>query len=276
MSTISIVIPVYNEQDHLKDCLKAISRQTVAPDEVIVVDNNSTDDSVKVAASFDFVKVLNEPRQGVLYARTKGFNRARGDIIGRIDADTVLDPKWVERVKSNLKNQRIAAVTGPSFFYDMPFAPYNYLVEHMFKAPLHKYEKNYPFLAGNNMAIRKEVWNKIKDTLCERRDVHEDIDIAIHLSEQDYVIKYDAKLIAGVSARRADDNPKNFYRYMRMQRSSFLAHGASPIGARVAMLGYIMGYMLFAPLRRAYDPTTNKRTLKQLIRGHEARKNPMD
>ena len=49
--TLSIVIPVFNEQDHLKACLSAIAAQTVIPDEVLVVDNNSTDSSAAIAAN---------------------------------------------------------------------------------------------------------------------------------------------------------------------------------------------------------------------------------
>jgi glycosyltransferase involved in cell wall biosynthesis len=93
--TLSIVIPVYNEQCHLKACLDAIANQTESPDEVIVVDNNSTDRTLAIAESYPFVKILKEKKQGVLAVRTKGFNSARSSIIGRIDADTVLPPGWV-------------------------------------------------------------------------------------------------------------------------------------------------------------------------------------
>ena len=94
---ISIVIPVYNEAEHLADCLNSIARQTTAPHEVIVVDNNSSDSSLAVALSFDFVSVITEPRQGVVHARNTGFNAAKGDLIGRIDADTVLPADWVAK-----------------------------------------------------------------------------------------------------------------------------------------------------------------------------------
>ncbi|HYH36312.1 MAG TPA: glycosyltransferase family A protein, partial [Candidatus Saccharimonadales bacterium] len=81
---VSIVIPVYNEAARLALCLEAIAGQTVVPHEVIVVDNNSTDDTRLVASRFDFVEILHEPRQGVVHARNRGFNAARGEIIARI------------------------------------------------------------------------------------------------------------------------------------------------------------------------------------------------
>src|SRR6266496_1315708 len=99
--TVSIVIPVYNEAPILERCLRAIETQTMAPLEVVVVDNNSTDNSAAIARSFKGVRVITEKRQGMVYARTKGFDAARGDVLGRIDADTQISPNWVERVAAD-------------------------------------------------------------------------------------------------------------------------------------------------------------------------------
>ncbi len=93
--SVSIVIPVYNEEAHLKNCLDAIARQTVAPDEVIVVDNNSTDRSVEIAEKYSFVKVIKEAKQGRAHARNSGFNVATCDVIGRIDAHSLFASDWV-------------------------------------------------------------------------------------------------------------------------------------------------------------------------------------
>jgi glycosyltransferase involved in cell wall biosynthesis len=106
--SLSIVIPVYNEQSHLKACLDSIAKQEDYPDEVIVVDNNSTDKTCDIAKSYPFVKLAREKKQGVLSARTKGFNLAKSDFIGRIDADTVLPPTWIKDVKKSLRGKRIS------------------------------------------------------------------------------------------------------------------------------------------------------------------------
>jgi glycosyltransferase involved in cell wall biosynthesis len=63
--SLTIVIPVFNEQNHISACLEAIAAQTAMPDEVIVVDNNSTDKTVQIAKQFAFVKIIKEKRQGV-------------------------------------------------------------------------------------------------------------------------------------------------------------------------------------------------------------------
>ena len=103
MLTLSLVIPVFNEENQIESCLKSIENQTVMPDEVIVVDNNCTDRTIEIVEKFKFVKVIKESRQGRGYARTAGFNEAKSDIIGRIDADSRLSNNWVEHVKNKFE-----------------------------------------------------------------------------------------------------------------------------------------------------------------------------
>lgn len=273
--SLSIVIPVYNEQNHLKACLDSVAAQTIAPDEVIVVDNNSTDKTVEIAKSYSFVTVISEKKQGVLHVRNRGFDAVKNDIIARIDADNLLVKTWVKRVKELFADGDVSAVTGPMYFYDMPLQEDNYFAEHIIKSGLYKYDKNFPFLAGNNMAIRKDAWQGVKQETCHIKTIHEDIDLAIHLHNRGRKIVYDAGLRAGTSARRFDDSPVKFQRYITMMTRTFRHHKMNPVGAHVAVIAYSLGYLSFWPLRRSYDPITGKRTIRQFIRGHNPRKNPM-
>lgn len=273
--SVSIVIPVFNEQDYLKDCLDSIKRQTVKPEEVIVVDNGSTDGTHKIIKKYPFVRLLHEKKRSVLYARTTGFNAAKSDIIGRIDADTILETDWVEQLHRIFQDPEIAGVTGPLQFYDMPFAPQNYMVDHFFKGPLYKLDKNFPFLFGTSMAITRKAWQQVQNKLCNRRDIHEDSDIAIHLYKQGKKILYDSKLRAGMSSRRLDDSLKDFIKYEKTMSHSYEVHGMRPIGAPIARTGLMFGYVMLWPLRRSYNQKTKKRTLQNLVAGNEARKNPM-
>jgi len=273
--SVSIIIPVYNEENYLRQCLEAIMAQIEPADEVIVVDNNSTDKTVEIANEFGFVKLLHEKKQGVFHSRNKGFNAAKSEIIGRIDADTRLDPDWTRRVKQIFLDDQVAAATGPVYWYDMPLKDKNYLAEHAFKGLLYKYDKEFPFLLGANMAIRKSVWQKINHQLCNNKNMHEDMDLAIHLYQNREPIVYDSGMRAGASSRRFDSGPEDFYRYSEMMRTSFAEHDMNPVGAKVATAAYTLGYVTLYPLRRAYNDKNNRRSLRQLIRGNKPRKNPM-
>lgn len=272
--TVSIVIPAYNEESHLKACLEAIAAQTDKPDEVIVVDNNSTDGSVKVARTFPFVTLIREKRQGVVFARNCGFDTAASEIIGRIDADTLLPPGWVARVRRLFRDDSIAAATGPVRYYDMPLPNTNYWIDHQIRKRLYRGAPHIPFLFGTNMAIRKDAWQDVKSLVCVSRDYHEDLDLAIHLAHEGFFIKYDKGMLAGMSARRYDDLPQHFHNYMNVYLNTYRVHGFRSIVPRIATLFYWFGYFTLKPFRRAFDQHTGKMSLAQFQKGHKPRKSP--
>jgi glycosyltransferase involved in cell wall biosynthesis len=273
--TLSIVIPVYNDQNHLKECLNCIVSQSEQPDEVIVVDNNSTDGSAAVAANYPFVKILHENQQGVLPARTKGFNAAKSDIIGRIDADTMLPADWVANVKKNFRNYSVAALTGPVNYYDMPFPNNNYHFDHFMRSSIYNWSPKSPFLFGSNMAIKRSAWRGVRGLLCSDNYMHEDLDLAIHLDRQGQKILYKKDLLAGASGRRYNDSFGRFYVYLSMYRQTYLRHRLHCLAIYSATGVYWLGYILIHPWRNAwYKLQAYLNPLALLTR--QSRKNPMN
>lgn len=276
--TLSLIIPVYNEQDYIVPCLEAVSKQTVKPIEVIVIDNNSSDKTVQLAQKYHFVTILHESKQGALYARTKGFNAAKGDIIGRIDADSRIEPNWVARaIEDFTKDDDLAAVTGSSHWYDMPFAPWNHWVEDFFKHTLWRYEKKFPFLFGTNMAIRKKSWHDVKSSLCIKDYIFEDADLAIHLYQSGHKLLYDIRLRAGMSARRGTDSFRGFLRYIRLQSITYKQHNIRTIGSIVSIAAYLMGYVVLRPFSLSYDVEQQRFSAKKLLLSpNKPRRHPFD
>lgn len=213
--TLSIVIPVYNEANHLKLCLETIAAQTVKPDEVIVVDNNSTDGTAALARSYDFVRLVHEKRQGVLFAARTGFDAAAGDIICRIDADTMLPAVWLAEVQNFfLAHSEVSAVTGNCYFYDFPFRRGFRIAHHGVYYGLQKLVAGTEILWGSNMAIKKSAWQKVAPSCLMRPDIHEDIDLSLHLQKQGLKIQRWPRLAAEVSLRRGDFGPASIIRYL--------------------------------------------------------------
>lgn len=195
--TLSIVIPVYNEQDHIGKCLDAISRQSVKPLEIIIVDNNCTDKTIPIAKKYSLVRVVKEPVQGRTVSRNRGFNNARGDILGRIDADSVLATDWVERVLDDFADDSISGVTGlgrarvmvglPGLYSTFWCRAY-YWVIHSFHRVMTMW--------GANMAIRASMWQQIKNDVAPNGlNVHEDQDISFIVVKHGGKITQDNKLI---------------------------------------------------------------------------------
>jgi len=96
----SIVIPAYNAEKLLPECLRSLADQTVPRDqyEVIVVDDGSTDGTAKAAGSFPGVRVVSQKNQGPAAARNLGAREARADIVLFTDSDCVPERDWVERM----------------------------------------------------------------------------------------------------------------------------------------------------------------------------------
>lgn len=224
---VSIVIPAYNEERHLLVCLAAIEAQTVRPYEVIVVDNNSIDKTGQITQRFPFVVVVDEPRQGVVYARNAGFDAVKGDIIGRIDADIQLPPQWVAHVQRFYADDKHAnqAWTGAGHFYNVRFP---YLVNRaygMFAFGLNRLLTGHYTLWGSNMALTAKQWRSVRQEACLRTDIHEDLDLAIHLHNAGYGITYDRTIKTSAELRRVHTERHKLWDYLQWWPRTLRIHG---------------------------------------------------
>ena len=116
---VSAIICAYNEEKMLPGALHSLFAQTRIPDEVLVVNNASTDRTREIAASFPGVTVVDEHRKGLTRARAAGRQAARGDILFYMDADCRAPVRLIERLERRfLTSPKTVAVTGPYHFYD--------------------------------------------------------------------------------------------------------------------------------------------------------------
>lgn len=209
---VSVVIPAYNEEKYIRKALGAIANQLVAPDEVIVVNNNSTDKTVEIVKKFSGVKLVHERKQGMIPARNKGFNTARYDIIARIDSDVQVPPDWIKRLKRNFERKKIDALSGPIVFADIKFISKSILPSHVYLESLRAISKGNRYLQGPNMSLTTDIWQKVKGSVVlDDKKVHEDIDLSLKIVKAGGVIGYDRKLIVNGSARRLKKHPESFF-----------------------------------------------------------------
>jgi glycosyltransferase involved in cell wall biosynthesis len=97
-SVISVVIPCFNAQEYLEQTIKSVLSQTRPADELIVVDDCSTDDSVRIAERYKAVTLSTAVNSGHATARNLGVARAQGDIIAWVDADDYWEPNHLQVV----------------------------------------------------------------------------------------------------------------------------------------------------------------------------------
>jgi len=208
---VSVVIPVYNEEKYIKNCLDSLMKQEEKPDEIIVVDNNCTDNTINVIKKYKNIKVIRERKQGIIAARNVGFDHAQGDIVARCDADTVLPSDWIKNIKNSFfRDPSLLGISMPIQLNDfsllgrsiIPFYVYMLIPRLMIGV--------YP-LTGPSYVIKKTIWNKIKNEIClDDKKVHEDIDLCLHVLRYGKIY-HDGKTIVTSSARRIINNPFSFF-----------------------------------------------------------------
>lgn len=274
---ISIVIPVYNEAEHLEECLSSIAKLKQAPFEVIVVDNNSTDDSPAIASRFSFVTLLREAKQGVAYARTTGFNAAKGDIIGRIDADTVLPADWTQKVSQYFsQDKELMAVTGAVHYRDVALASWVNRMDLFWRRRMAKELGREVALQGANMAVRRSAWRSIGAETCHKKGLHEDFDLAIHLSRSSHKVEFKEDLVVDLRYRQANSSFKEFCRYALISPKTYLDHGVKSGKRMYKVVAFVIAlYPIIKVISRGYDPEKGKFTLAKLFAPKpKARVNP--
>ncbi len=110
----SVIVPTYNSQKIISDCLNALEDQTVERKayEVIVVDDGSTDQTVEIVSAFPNVRIVPIPHGGPSVARNHGAREALGEVIAFTDSDCVPANNWLEKITAPFKNPAIIGVKG--------------------------------------------------------------------------------------------------------------------------------------------------------------------
>lgn len=203
MTRISVVVPALDDSPMLARCLAALAAQTRPADEVVVVDNGSTDDTADVARAAG-ARVVAEPLRGIFPATSAGFDAAGGDILARLDADSVPPADWLARIEAAFDAEPgLDFLSGPGDFYGSTrlvhwLAETLYIGGYVWFVGL---LLGHAPLFGSNLAMRADAWRRVRGTVHRGlREIHDDLDLAIHV-EPDQGVRFDRGLRVGVSAR---------------------------------------------------------------------------
>lgn len=230
--TISVIVCAHNEERFLAPCLHSLLAQSRPPDEILVINNASTDTTHAVAAAVPGVRVVDEPRKGLVVARERGRQAARGDLLVYVDADCRAPLTWLARIELRfLRNPDLLALSGNYRFYDWDWwgrtllRAYDFtlgpathvLVKYILRIGVVFY--------GGNFAVRRAALDRINgfDTSIEFHG--EDTNLGRRLSALGNVeLRYDCFLYT--SARRYNAMGKGavFRLYVRNFVSELLHH----------------------------------------------------
>ena len=194
MNTISVIVPIYNCEKYLNKCIKSIIDQTYHNLEIILINDGSTDNSLKICKYYQTidnrVKVINKKNEGVANTRNIGLQYATGDLISFIDGDDYIEKNMFEEMVKNV------------YEYDIVVCKYVIIKnekkihqKYQFHDKLITKEEILPmFLKGE--ILTAHLWNKLykKELFYEikfnKYNMLEDLDIMYKVLEKCKKIKY--------------------------------------------------------------------------------------
>jgi len=155
---VSVIIPAYNAETTLAECIEACLAQTYPDTEVIVVDDGSTDATSRIARGFP-VHYVRQDNRGPAAARNRGAVVAKGAVLAFTDADCVPEPDWLERLLGRFKEGVVAV--GGTYGIANPEAPLAKMIHAEIALRHDRFEADIDFLGSFNVAYRREAFDAV-------------------------------------------------------------------------------------------------------------------
>ncbi len=226
----SVIIPVLNGERTIRECLTSLINMDypVERREILVVDNGSTDLTAEIVKSFP-VRYLQEERRGASYARNRGIEASKGEILAFTDDDCVLSTGWLQELVRGFEDDGIGGVEGETVAY-LPVTPVEHYMEGTsdFNYQVRISKPVDPFVVTANVAFRREVFHRIGlfDTRFPAAG-GEDVDFAWRfLEETDLKLRYNPKAV--VFHRHRSTVWGFFSQYMRYGRAGAILQEKYP------------------------------------------------
>ena len=189
---ISFVIPAYNEEKYLGDCLRSVVeavKEIPFPTEILVVNNASTDRTREVASGFHGVRVVDEPRKGLTRARQRGLESTTGELVANIDSDVRLPKEWpMKALRAFEEYPDLVCLSGPFIYYDLS-AFTRAMVKIFYRLGILFYHTSRlivgrgALVQGGNFILRRSALERIGGFDTNIEFFGEDTDIARRMSE---------------------------------------------------------------------------------------------
>lgn len=201
MIKVSVVVPVYNVEEYLRECLDSLVNQTLSDIEIILVNDGSTDNSPAIceeyAKKYEKIKYISQKNQGLSGARNTGIRVAKGEYIGFVDSDDYVKRDMYEFLYNNAKEYKVA-ISACGFIFDGK--------SHMRSGVRKLYDKsealNYYLLPCYYEIM---VWNKIY-----KRELFNTVQFPLGEKNEDLPTVW--RLIANANGLYFDSTVKYFYR----------------------------------------------------------------
>ena len=175
MPKFSVIIPVYNSEKYVEDCLKSVFKQSNQDFEIICVNDGSKDKSLDILNKYkDEIKIVNQENMGLSIARNNGVKKAQGKYIIFLDSDDYLEDKLLEKIDSvsknnpdlvrfgitEVKNDRKTVTEGPHFNNLNGEEAFKEIINNKYIDPAGLYAYNREFYQKNNFEFMPNMYHE--------------------------------------------------------------------------------------------------------------------
>ena len=249
IENLSIVIPVYNREDCIADCLRSVLHQSINNYEVIVIDDASTDNTVSIVQSFIDKRIrliCNKTKQGLSFSRNRGARHAKGQIIAFTDSDCEVVHNWLrELVKPFIVDESIMITGGriidpsPKTYWEKVNNGLNFI----------DYKSGYVLeIVGCNMAINREFL--VDNTFDEHLLASEEGDLCIRCVRQNKKIYYtNQALVTHYHRSSLKSSMSQHFRYGCFNATVLFKHKVFPFSNCGVLFFIVMGMCFLLGVR---------------------------
>lgn len=195
MEKISVYIPCFNVERFIGECIEHLMQQTLAPDEILVINDGSVDNTVKIANQYPVRIIHHNGNQGLSVTRNTGVNNARNELVASIDADCLASKDWLAELVKLISTSNSAGVGGKLIEKNKDRVTDRWRAIHMRQHWWEDIKINPPFLFGNNNLFRKSILIESGLYNPKYRTNYEDVDICNRIREKGYNLIYNPQAI---------------------------------------------------------------------------------
>lgn len=200
MPSISVVICAYNEEAWLGRTLQSLLQQSRQADEIIVVNNASTDGTPEVIDRFaashpdHCIRRVDQPLKGLHHAREAGWRAAQGDILVMTDADITFPADWLRNIENAFQDLSIDALTSSVRYQDAPaFINWvTWITDQLYQPErIGRFITKSYCLNGGNSAYRRSVLEAVNGYTGKPANLLEDRHMSKKIQDAGYRIRFD-------------------------------------------------------------------------------------
>lgn len=197
---ISAYIPCYNAAAYLEPTIQALLNQTRPPDELLIIDDGSTDRTVEIASRYPVRVIRHESNRGLAAGRNTAFANARHELVAAVDADVIVEPQWLETLAEAFSDDAVAGSSGRLLedYRDTPADSWRaaHLAQDLGEQRIEMAWPTPKRLGGFGSIFRKEAVARMGGYDLRYRTNYEDVDLCTRLLRAGHKLVFDPRAVA--------------------------------------------------------------------------------